>query len=1432
MTTFRSTCYFSAMPAVLAITAAALAAPSLAGEAGPMSVYRHTNGQAYFSLSVSPDVQPHSAVMQQDQPRQVVVLFDTSASQTSMYRDAALAALESLIKGLKPNDEVRIAAVDLDARPLSPRAAGPHSSETAAALHRVRQIAPLGTTDLVKSLDAAMGMFDSQSKAPRAIVYIGDGMSNANLLQGGSYRQMIERLRAEQVSVSSYAIGPQRDSQVLAVLANQTGGNLYIDPPMTWADPDQGVSARRATQENERRASRVGAVLAQWVRGAVMWPTELEESIGVETLLPGKLPPLRSDRDSIVVGTLDPAAESVELRGSAKSESGPLVLSWSRTVPESNETHAYLAQLVSEARRDGGATLPTVGTAGLVETGRMLMAKTDNLTEMAERAVSMGDTKGAGQIADAVLRRDPGNLRAKTVQRVIKRGEPTAAPAREMAYEVQPEKRPAASSDNPTDSLEMVRVAQAEPLGPPSSGPEIVGQPSIVVGDGVVRGESMLDTFTQENYPPAGQVTDGQFMGEVQRRNDLFAQMLEKEVRNIISEARDKMSTSPDEAIQDLKLAMQSVQNAPELVADMRASLTDRLETALREAARAAANKAEIDRQREANAAAARDLRMLNDRLAQRRQREKQLIDRFNALMDERRYEEASEVAAIVEEIDPTGVTPVAAIAWAANVRADYINQSIRARRAKGFIDSLLQVELAAIPIPDEPPIVYPEASVWEELTNRRKKYQAVDLKSQGEAEQKISEALQGPLTSVGLDFTATPLEEVIEFLRDEYQIEIQLDTTALDELGLGPDEPVTVNLRNVSLRSALRRMLGGLELTYIIEDEVLLITTEEEAELKLTVKVYPVGDLVIDKTPIQAGGGGGLGGGGGGLGGGGGGLGGGGGGFGGGGGLGGGGGGFGGGGGGQFSVPLATDDAQPETKSSSAGDLILSKAPTQEAARPESAQAEPAPMKAQVESAKRIVIDNKMAPEDFWESYFGSTEANPIAVRRTARTLMKAQRYDQVIALVHSALRNGQPQPWMYEALGIALQLSGSSPQEVERAVMSAVDFSTTPEELMLIAQYLLSLEFDDRAIQIYQQVAKIDPQRDEAYILALRAAERTDNLDGITWATEAILGRAWPVEQAAIEETALRIAKATLRKMEAEGQTTTLAEYRDRLQKAMARDCLIRVSWTGEADVDLIVEEPGGAVCSQAQPRTAGGGVNLGDSYATEHEKNVGGFSETYVCPRAFAGSYRARIRRVWGEVTAGKVTVDVITHFRTDDAQHERQQIDLGKEDAVVLFDLEEGRREEPVAEEQLAQAIERQRAIGQAVLAQQLTSMSDPRVTPLRPDDRLRRQALLRRGGGAVGFQPVIQQLPDGTTYIVNAVASADRRYVIVRPSPIFSTIGDVSTFTFAGASQQNDDDNNGGNGGGGGGGGGNATTNIFFPGAAEPDDGDDDADANP
>lgn len=121
-----------------------------------------------------------------------------------------------------------------------------------------------------------------------------------------------------------------------------------------------------------------------------------------------------------------------------------------------------------------------------------------------------------------------------------------------------------------------------------------------------------------------------------------------------------------------------------------------------------------------------------------------------------------------------------------------------------------------------------------------------------GEAEsaavEKIERALRAPLHSTGIDFAEVPLKEVINSLQDEYGIPIKLDTKALKDIGLNTDEVVNVSLHNISLRSALRLMLKDFQLTYIIQDEVLMVTTPEKAEANLTTCVYDVSSLAGER--------------------------------------------------------------------------------------------------------------------------------------------------------------------------------------------------------------------------------------------------------------------------------------------------------------------------------------------------------------------------------------------------------------------------------------------------------------------------------------------------------------------------------------------------------------------------------------------------------
>jgi hypothetical protein len=344
-----------------------------------------------------------------------------------------------------------------------------------------------------------------------------------------------------------------------------------------------------------------------------------------------------------------------------------------------------------------------------------------------------------------------------------------------------------------------------------------------------------------------------------------------------------------------------------------------------------------------------------------------------------------------------------------------------------------------------------------------------------------------------------------------------------------------------------------------------------------------------------------------------------------------------------------------------------------------------------------------------------------------------------------------------------------------------------------------------EERALDLFHQVALAEPLRPEPYLYGLQLAQRLNNLDGIRWSSLGILKQAWPKDKTAIVAEAKRAATAAVAQLKSENRADEASRFQADLDKASIRDCIVKISWTGDADVDVMVEEPSGAICEFRNPRTSGGGVLLGDTSSQGAQGTSGITTETYECPEAFAGSYRVLIRRVWGKITAGKVTVDLYAHYGTPEEKHLHEQIALDDQDALVVFDLPKGRRQEPLAEHQLANAAQKQLAINHAIVTQQINETA-PSSAGANGSFGVSRSGLFGALNQAVGYQPVITVLPSGASLSVSGVVSADRRYVRVTPIPFFSGVSSVTTFNLISGTGSTTPNTAGGGGGSGLGGG--------------------------
>lgn len=116
----------------------------------------------------------------------------------------------------------------------------------------------------------------------------------------------------------------------------------------------------------------------------------------------------------------------------------------------------------------------------------------------------------------------------------------------------------------------------------------------------------------------------------------------------------------------------------------------------------------------------------------------------------------------------------------------------------------------------------------------------------ESETDQRIHMALRDETSN---NFVDTPLMDAVRSISKLHDIPMLVDARALEESGLTVDTPVSIALHRVSLRSFLRLMLRDLDLTYLVKDEVMQITTVEAAEQSLETRMYDLPKLLSSKT-------------------------------------------------------------------------------------------------------------------------------------------------------------------------------------------------------------------------------------------------------------------------------------------------------------------------------------------------------------------------------------------------------------------------------------------------------------------------------------------------------------------------------------------------------------------------------------------------------
>ncbi|MFO0887659.1 MAG: hypothetical protein U0790_00785, partial [Isosphaeraceae bacterium] len=202
----------------------------------------------------------------------------------------------------------------------------------------------------------------------------------------------------------------------------------------------------------------------------------------------------------------------------------------------------------------------------------------------------------------------------------------------------------------------------------------------------------------------------------------------------------------------------------------------------------------------------------------------------------------AESYAIRAQEVDPMDVSATA-LAWKARAQRGYErDKDIRRRKEDGFVEAVQGVseagvvDIAAYRNGISLPKNFAELSKVRREANARLEPKA------DPGRMAVERKLNEPIT---LDLEKQPLSEAVSFLQNATGLNVVVDPKAMLETGINENTPISMRLKDVKLKTALKLMLAPLGLTYQTDDEVLVITSPQISS-RVIQRSYPVGDLVL----------------------------------------------------------------------------------------------------------------------------------------------------------------------------------------------------------------------------------------------------------------------------------------------------------------------------------------------------------------------------------------------------------------------------------------------------------------------------------------------------------------------------------------------------------------------------------------------------------
>jgi type II secretory pathway component GspD/PulD (secretin)/tetratricopeptide (TPR) repeat protein len=400
--------------------------------------------------------------------------------------------------------------------------------------------------------------------------------------------------------------------------------------------------------------------------------------------------------------------------------------------------------------------------------------------------------------------------------------------------------------DECTTKTTVAQASSTVPPPPPPGGILPVGAPPQAPNTGVTNAASTGVTGLQGPMPKMTAPAEGDSLAaQVQAMQNIEYQQLRQEGLEVQSKSRQMFERGETDAALDCCEAYLKKVKAAKLDPTSIARLQKPIEAKLNsykllksqkdDATRIASSKQRFEQERNKEFTAEQ----------KKQQQVKELMKQFNALYKEGKYEEALVAAQKAHELDRDDPTIDAAVQIANQHLGLASYEDGRKLREDMVLHGLNNAENPGPYVDSDRPLAINKEVL--KFANKR----GVDknginvntMRSMSAKETEIQSKLNKPIE---VNFHNVPLHQAVDDIRKMTKMNIHLESEALAAEAVNPETPITLEARDLSLKSALNVMLKQAHLTYVIQDEMLKITTQRCARGKQVQRVFSVADLVI----------------------------------------------------------------------------------------------------------------------------------------------------------------------------------------------------------------------------------------------------------------------------------------------------------------------------------------------------------------------------------------------------------------------------------------------------------------------------------------------------------------------------------------------------------------------------------------------------------